>query len=80
MKFIAPALQGPERWGQDHQTIKINAILTKIYSFLLDIKQSSDGMIVISIELSTNIVMFMALGSGVLAIGWGSKDCIVKMH
>ena len=37
-------------------------------------------MIVISIESSTKIVKFMAPGSGVLVLGWGSIDYIVKMR
>lgn len=35
-------------------------------------------MIIIIIELYTKIVKFMALGSGVLAQGWGANDYNVK--
>lgn len=37
-------------------------------------------MIVISIKLFINIVIFMVFGLGVLVKGWGFKDCIVKMY
>jgi hypothetical protein len=74
-------IHGPSApWGPrgGAKTIKINAIIKNLYSSA----QSSQtvAMIVISIEPSTKIVKFMAPGSGVLVLGQGPVEYIVKVH
>jgi hypothetical protein len=63
----------PAPWGLrgGAKTTKINAIFKNLLLYSWTSSNQTACMIVISIESSTNIVKFMALGSGVLVLGQG---------
>ena len=70
----------PAPLGGGAKTSKISAIFKNLLLYSWTSSSQTVGMIVISIKSSTKIVKFMAPGSGVLVLGQGYIDYVVKVH
>ena len=82
VKFMAPETPPPHpwAWGVGLKPSKFMQSLKNVLLYAWISSSRTAGMIVINIELSTKIVKFIAPVSGVLALGLGSNDYIVKIH
>ena len=69
MNFTIPAPLGPEGGAK---TIKMSAIFKNLLLYSWTSGSQTVGMVVISMEPFTKLVKFVAPGSGVVELGWGS--------
>ncbi|XP_062584314.1 uncharacterized protein LOC134246070 [Saccostrea cucullata] len=67
-------------WGSIDNTVKMHYFFENILLCSWVLNTLNKHIVMMSKSASSKIVNFMAPGSGVLVLGWGSIDYIVKMH
>ena len=67
-------------WGSISHIVKMHYFFENLLLCPWVLSRQTNSMVMMSKDASFKIVKFMAPGSGVLVLGWGPIDHIVKMH